>query len=141
MRIFIVKIFKSYISEANIILGVLGLLFVPVFKTVTHLPPYLGMLLSLGVLWTVTEIIHRNKDKKQKHSLTVVGALSKIEASTIFFFLGILLAVGSLQSTGILNSLANILDDVFNGNLYIINIFIGFLSAILLMFYKAFYGS
>ena len=67
------------------ILGVLGLLFVPVFKTVTHLPPYLGMLLSLGVLWTVTEIIHRNKDKKQKHSLTVVGALSKIEASTIFF--------------------------------------------------------
>ena len=113
------------------ILGVLGLLFVPVFKTVTHLPPYLGMLLSLGVLWTVTEIIHRNKDKKQKHSLTVVGALSKIEASTIFFFLGILLAVGSLQSTGILNSLANILDDVFNGNLYIINIFIGFLSAIL----------
>ena len=113
------------------ILGVLGLLFVPVFKTVTHLPPYLGMLLSLGVLWTVTEIIHRNKDQKQKHSLTVVGALSKIEASTIFFFLGILLAVGSLQSTGILNSLANILDDVFNGNLYIINIFIGFLSAIL----------
>ena len=61
----------------------------------------------------------------------MVGALSKIEASTIFFFLGILLAVGSLQSTGILDSLANILDDIFNGNLFIINIFIGFLSAIL----------
>ena len=118
--------------ERNIIftLGVLGLLFVPVFKTVTHLPPYMGMLLSLGFLWVVTEIIHKGKDNIHKHSLTVAGALSKIEASTVFFFLGILLAVGSLQSSGILNSLATILDDVI-GNLYLINIFIGFLSAIL----------
>ena len=118
--------------ERNIIftLGVLGLLFVPVFKTVTHLPPYMGMLLSLGFLWVVTEIIHKEKDNIHKHSLTVAGALSKIEASTVFFFLGILLAVGSLQSSGILNSLATILDDVI-GNLYLINIFIGFLSAIL----------
>ena len=118
--------------ERNIIftLGVLGLLFVPVFKTVTHLPPYMGMLLSLGFLWVVTEIIHKGKDNIHKHSLSVTGALSKIEASTVFFFLGILLAVGSLQSSGILNSLATILDDVI-GNLYLINIFIGFLSAIL----------
>ena len=118
--------------ERNIIftLGVLGLLFVPVFKTVTHLPPYMGMLLSLGVLWLVTEIIHRGKTHIHKHSLTVPGALSKIEISTVFFFLGILLAVSSLQSSGILNNLATILDDVI-GNLYLINIFIGFLSAIL----------
>ncbi len=118
--------------ERNIIftLGVLGLLFVPVFKTITHLPPYMGMLLSLGILWIVTEIIHKGKDQVNKHSLTVPGALSKIEASTVFFFLGILLAVGSLQSGGILNSLATILDDVI-GNIYLINIFIGFLSAIL----------
>ena len=118
--------------ERNIIftLGVLGLLFVPVFKTVTHLPPYMGMLLSLGVLWLVTEIIHRGKAHIHKHSLTVPGALSKIEISTVFFFLGILLAVSSLQSSGILNNLATILDDVI-GNLYLINIFIGFLSAIL----------
>ena len=113
------------------ILGVLGLLFVPIFKTVTHLPPYLGMLFSLGILWTVTELIHKNKTGESKYKLSVAGALSKIDGSTIFFFLGILLAVGSLQSTGILNSLANILEDVFNGNLYYINIFIGFLSAIL----------
>ena len=118
--------------ERNIIftLGVLGLLFVPVFKTITHLPPYMGMLLSLGFLWVVTEIIHKEKDNIHKHSLTVAGALSKIEASTVFFFLGILLAVGSLQSGGILNSLATILDDLI-GNIYLINIFIGFLSAIL----------
>ena len=118
--------------ERNIIftLGVLGLLFVPVFKTVTHLPPYMGMLLSLGVLWLVTEIIHRGKNHMHKHSLTVPGALSKIEISTVFFFLGILLAVSSLQSSGILNNLATIFDDVI-GNLYLINIFIGFLSAIL----------
>ena len=118
--------------ERNIIftLGVLGLLFVPVFKTITHLPPYMGMLFSLGFLWVVTEIIHKGKDHVHKHSLTVPGALSKIEASTVFFFLGILLAVGSLQSGGILNSLATILDDLI-GNIYLINIFIGFLSAIL----------
>ena len=90
----------------------------------------MGMLLSLGFLWVVTEIIHKGKDNIHKHSLSVTGALSKIEASTVFFFLGILLAVGSLQSSGILNSLATILDDVI-GNLYLINIFIGFLSAIL----------
>jgi len=90
----------------------------------------MGMLLSLGVLWLVTEIIHRGKAHIHKHSLTVPGALSKIEISTVFFFLGILLAVSSLQSSGILNNLATILDDVI-GNLYLINIFIGFLSAIL----------
>ena len=127
------KIVEVIPYERNILftLGVLGLLFVPLFKTITHLPPYMGMLLSLGVLWMVTELIHKNKDKSHKHSLTVAGALSKIEASTIFFFLGILLAVGSLQSTGILNSLAEILDKLFDGNLYLINIFIGFLSSIL----------
>jgi Na+/H+ antiporter NhaD/arsenite permease-like protein len=127
------KIVEVIPYERNIIfaLGVVGLLFVPLFKIITHLPPYMGMLLSLGVLWVVTEIIHQNKDKTHKHSLTVAGALSKIETSTIFFFLGILLAVGSLQSTGILNSLAEILDKLFDGNLYLINIFIGFLSSIL----------
>ena len=71
--------------------GVLGLLFVPVFKTVTHLPPYMGMLLSLGILWIVTEILHRSKNIEEKSSITVIGVLRKIDTPTIFFFLGILL--------------------------------------------------
>ena len=109
--------------------GVLGLLFVPIFKTVTHLPPYMGMLLSLGVLWIATEILHRPKNIEEKSSLTVIGVLRKIDTPTIFFFLGILLAVSSLQSTGVLNSVADYLNTTI-GDIYVINIIIGLLSAI-----------
>ena len=122
--------------ERNLIfyLGVAGLLFVPVFKVVTHLPPYIGMLLSLGVLWIVTEIIHRSKNHEQKSRVSVVGVLKKVDTPTIFFFLGILLAVSSLQSTGQLESLAKLLDEAFNGQsregIYLINVIIGLLSAI-----------
>ena len=110
-------------------LGVIGLLFVPIFKTVTHLPPYMGMLLSLGVLWIATEILHRSKNTEDKSSLTVIGVLRKVDTPTIFFFLGILLAVSSLQSSGILNSLADYLNNTL-GNIYVINIIIGLLSSI-----------
>ena len=118
--------------ERNLIfsLGVLGLLFVPVFKTITHLPPYVGMLLSLGVLWLVTEIIHRAKNHEQKSQLSVIGVLKKVDTPTIFFFLGILLAVGALQSAGQLDIVAKYLEKTFNGNIYTINILIGLLSAI-----------
>ena len=118
--------------ERNLIfyMGVAGLLFVPVFKTVTHLPPYVGMLLSLGVLWLVTEILHRSKNHEQKSALSVIGVLKKIDVPTIFFFLGILLAVASLQSAGQLDILATFLDKTFNGDIYIINIIIGLLSSI-----------
>ena len=109
--------------------GVLGLLFVPIFKTVTHLPPYMGMLLSLGLLWIATEILHRTKNIEKKSSLTVIGVLRKIDTPTIFFFLGILLAVSSLQSTGVLRSLADYLNTTI-GDIYVINIIIGLLSAI-----------
>ena len=109
--------------------GVLGLLFVPIFKTVTHLPPYMGMLLSLGVLWIATEILHRPKNVEEKSSLTVIGVLRKIDTPTIFFFLGILLAVSSLQSTGVLNSVADYLNTTI-GDIYVINVIIGLLSAI-----------
>ena len=74
----------------------LGLLFVPIFKTITHLPPYVGIILSLGVLWTVTEIIHRKKTKEEKSKLSVIATLKKIDSATIFFFLGILLAVSCI---------------------------------------------
>ena len=119
----------SFERNLVFILGVIGLLFVPVFKTVTHLPPYMGMLLSLGVLWIVTEILHRTKNTESKSSLTVVGVLQKIDTPTIFFFLGILLAVSSLQSAGILATLADYLNNTI-GNIYVINVIIGLLSSI-----------
>jgi len=115
-------------------LGVGGLLFVPVFKTFTHLPPYVGMMLSLGFLWLVTEIIHRNKNHEEKSKLSVIGVLKKVDTPTIFFFLGILLAVAALQSAGHLDIVAIYLDTTFNGQttegIYIINIIIGLLSSI-----------
>jgi Na+/H+ antiporter NhaD/arsenite permease-like protein len=111
-------------------MGVGGLLFVPIFKTITHLPPYVGMLLSLGVLWLVTEIIHKSKNHEQKSQLSVIGVLKKVDVPTIFFFLGILLAVASLQSAGQLDIVAAYLDKTFNGDIYIINIMIGLLSSI-----------
>ena len=110
--------------------GVTGLLFVPFFKTITGLPPFIGILFSLGVMWLATEILHRNKNYKEKSNLIIIGALKKIDTATIFFFLGILLAVASLQSMGHLNDMATILDNTFNGNIYAINIMIGLLSAI-----------
>ena len=111
------------------IAGVLGLLFVPLFKTITHLPPYMGMLLSLGFLWVTTEILHRSKNHEQKSMFSVVGVLKKIDTPTIFFFLGILLAVSSLQSMGVLDNLADFLNTTI-GNIYVINTIIGLLSAI-----------
>ena len=74
--------------ERNLVflLGVLGLLFVPVFKTITHLPPYMGMLLSLGVLWIATEILHRQKNIEKKSTLTVIGAFKKLKLLRFFSF-------------------------------------------------------
>jgi len=118
--------------ERNLIfyMGVCGLLFVPIFKTVTHLPPYVGILLSLGVLWITTEIIHKSKNDEQKSALSVIGVLKKVDVPTIFFFLGILLAVASLQSAGQLDIVATYLDKQFNGDIYVINMIIGLLSSI-----------
>lgn len=112
-----------------LILGVCALLFVPVFKTVTHLPPYMGMLFGLGVIWITTEIMHRNKTHEDKRKLTVVGILRKVDVPTIFFFLGILSAVAALQVAGHLNLLASYLDQNVH-NIYGINTAIGILSSI-----------
>ena len=119
-------------NERNFIffLGVLGLLFVPIFKLITDLPPYMGMLLSLGVIWIVTEILHRNKIYETRKKLTVIGAVKKIDIPTIFFFLGILLAVHGLQTIGTLDNVASYLKSSFNGDIFIINFIIGLLSAI-----------
>lgn len=112
-----------------LIMGVCGLLFVPVFKTLTHLPPYMGMLLSLGVIWIVTEIMHRKKSIEDRRQLTVIGVLRKVDVPTIFFFMGILTAVSALQSAGHLSLLAGYLNDNV-GDIYVINLIIGVLSAI-----------
>ena len=110
-------------------LGIASLIFVPVFKTITHLPPFLGMLLSLGVMWIVVEILHSEKDDEDKSTLTPLGALRKIDTPSILFFAGILLAVGTLTSTGILTSAAQWLTKIF-GDYNIIAILIGLISAI-----------
>ena len=117
--------------ERRLILGLgLGaLLFVPVFKSVTHLPPYMGILLGLGVLWVVTEVIHRSKNEEDKHPLSVVGVLRRIDTPSILFFLGILLAVSSLATAGHLTQVASALKDSF-GNVYAINLVIGLLSSV-----------
>lgn len=117
--------------ERNLVfgLGISALLFVPVFKTLTHLPPYMGILLGLGVLWVVTEILHRGKNEEDKHPLSVVGVLRRIDTTSILFFLGILLAVASLGSAGHLSQIATLLKDSL-GNIYAINIAIGLLSAV-----------
>ena len=117
--------------EQNLILwlGVTGLLFVPVFKSITHLPPFMGILFSLGVLWITTEIIHRHKAHTHKNGLSVAGVIRKIDTPSVLFFLGVLLAVASLQTSGHLELLASTLDEAF-GNLYAINMAIGLLSSI-----------
>lgn len=109
--------------------GVGSLIFVPIFKTITHLPPYMGILFGLGMMWVITELIHHEKDEEEKGLLSVNHALRKIDTSSVLFFLGILLSVAALQATGILGSLAIWMDKTI-GNVNVITISIGFLSAI-----------
>jgi len=122
--------------ERKIVLGagLAGLLFVPFFKTYTHLPPFMGMMLSLGVLWVVTEILHRSKNYEDKSQLSVISVLRKIDAGSVLFFLGILLAVAALQSAGQLRQLAGGLDTAIGtseaSGIYSISMIIGLLSAI-----------
>lgn len=122
---------KTTALERNLVffLGVGSLLFVPVFKTVTHLPPYLGMLWGLGLVWLVTEIIHKSKNESHRTSLSVVGVLRKVDVPSVLFFLGILTAVAALQTAGHLILLADVLRESV-GNLYVINIIIGVLSSV-----------
>jgi Na+/H+ antiporter NhaD/arsenite permease-like protein len=110
--------------------GVIILILVPVFKTLTHLPPYMGILLGLGVLWIITEIIHGKKDDEDKYMLSVVHALRKIDTPSILFFLGILISVAALQSIGVLSELSHWLTvKVQNVNTIVISI--GLLSSII----------
>lgn len=118
--------------EKNLILfaGIGALVFVPVFKTITHLPPFMGILFGLGILWILTEIIHRKKEEEEKGKYSVVHALRKIDTPSILFFLGILVAVSALQSTGQLKQMAEMLQNAI-GNENVIVMTLGVLSAII----------
>lgn len=110
-------------------LGVGALIFVPVFKTITHLPPFMGILLGLGVMWVVTEFIHGEKNDEDKHPLSVVHALRKIDTPSILFFLGILVSISALEATGQLRQLADWLTHtVANDTIVVMSI--GLLSAV-----------
>lgn len=102
---------------------------VPVFKTLTHLPPFMGILFGLGVLWLVGELVHRNKPETQKQHLTLVAALQRIDMSSLIFFTGILLAIATLEHTHILGALAEWLDTTL-GNHAVIVFLIGLASAV-----------
>lgn len=113
-------------------LGVGGLIFVPIFKTITHLPPFVGILLVLGILWTVTESMYRHLEHDDSDGMQkrVSRMLTRIDMSTILFFLGILMAVGALQTIGALAQLGKGLNVWFDGNHYLVTGIIGVLSSI-----------
>ncbi len=116
-----------------LILGLSMLIMVPIFKTLTHLPPFMGMMLAVGFLWIVTDIMHRNHTEDQPENgrrRTLVEVLTRIDLPSILFFLGILLAVASLEVSGILSTLSQFLDEKI-GNLNFIVIAIGLASAII----------
>jgi Na+/H+ antiporter NhaD/arsenite permease-like protein len=117
-------------STTMLILGVGALVFVPVFKSVTHLPPYIGMMLGLGVLWVVSELINPHADEAARRPYTAAGALSRIDSSSVLFFLGILLAVAALESMTLLGQFAAWLDSAFGSKTIIITL-IGLLSAVI----------
>jgi Na+/H+ antiporter NhaD/arsenite permease-like protein len=117
-------------QKTILILGIFILLLVPLFKTYTHLPPFMGMMLGLGILWVVTETMNKKMDREQRKHLTLANALHKIDISSILFFLGILMAIAALETSGILTSVALWLTQTI-GNLSIIILSIGLSSAII----------
>ncbi len=124
-------------SRLMLYLGLGMIIFVPFFKTITHLPPYLGMMFSLGIVWLVSEYIHpeENFDEKDRHLYSGLRALSRIELSSILFFLGILMAVASLETLaienmGTLKYMATMLQKSIP-NQYIVVSILGLLSAII----------
>ena len=111
-------------------LGLGALIFVPIFKSITHLPPFMGMLLGLGIMWMVLDLIHKDKEPDDKHHFSVNKALTKIDVPSVLFFFGILSAIAGLESIGLLEKIAKAMDDTI-GNNDIIVYCIGLLSAII----------
>ena len=112
--------------------GVGGLVFVPIFKSLTHLPPFMGILLVLSLLWIVTEVFYAHlKSDKGARKKRVVSLIRNIDMSTILFFLGILMAVACLETIGVLTELGKGLNTAFDGNHYLVTGIIGVLSSII----------
>jgi Na+/H+ antiporter NhaD/arsenite permease-like protein len=124
-----VKMVTKSEQYAILTMGMGALLFVPVFKSITHLPPFMGILFGLGILWLVTEIMHKNKNDEAKDPLSVIGVLRRVDVPSVLFFFGILIAISSLQATGMLKTLAGVLDERL-GNVYLIGLALGLLSSI-----------
>lgn len=123
----------AHLRRLVLVLGIAALIFVPIFKTITHLPPYLGMLFGLGVLWITTEILSRKYEKEGHKLPTAVSTLEHIDTPTILFFLGILMAVSCLKVAGILGNLAGGLNTAFGTEapgFFFIDLIIGALSSI-----------
>jgi len=123
------KNLKPWHQWLFLMLGVGGLLSVPFFKASTHLPPFMGMLLALSILWLASEWISHTLDEQTRSSTGVLSVLQRIDMSSILFFLGILLAVGSLGATGILNGFATWLDQTIPSRTIVATV-IGLVSAI-----------
>lgn len=123
------KALKQWHSNLFLALGFGGLVFVPVFKSITHLPPFVGMMFSLSVIWIVSEFVKNDLDEATRSSTNVLSVLKKIDTASILFFLGILLAVGSLAATGVLVNLASWLEETIP-NMQLVALVIGLLSAI-----------
>ena len=125
------EIKSKHSIESSVILftGIGLLIFVPVFKTVTHMPHFMGMLLALGLIWIVSSLIHLKKQPEERYKYSVANALRKIDTSSILFFLGILLAVSALQSFGILGQIAEFAIKHLK-NVYITGTLLGLFSAI-----------
>jgi len=118
--------------EKNIIFwtGFIGLISVPIFKTVTHLPPFIGMLLALGVIWTVAELLLKNKDENYRSKFSVIKVLEKVDIPSILFFLGILLAVSALETVGVLSNAANWLTSTIKNETLTVTL-MGLLSSVI----------
>jgi Na+/H+ antiporter NhaD/arsenite permease-like protein len=112
-----------------LIMGLIALLGVPLFKTYTHLPPYMGILLGLGLMWIVTELMHKNSIETDTGHLAVTSVLRRIDVPSVLFFLGILTAVAGLQVAGHLTDAAHLLDEKL-GSMYAVNTVIGMLSSV-----------
>lgn len=126
----ILKELKTQEKLSILIIGLLCLLFVPVFKTITHLPPFMGILVGVGILWVYTDIMYGRKHSiNEDVKLRLSKIVRRIDGATLLFFLGILLAVDALRCSGVLTNFALWLDQTV-GNVYAVNLIIGTLSAI-----------
>lgn len=126
---YLLKELRTNEKVSILVIGILCLIFVPVFKSITHLPPFMGILMGVSILWIFTELMYRRHPIEEDRKLRLSKVVRRIDGATLLFFLGILLAVDALRYAGILDYFSNWLDTTI-GNVYAVNMIIGTLSAI-----------